>query len=57
MNLSNVSNIPSTCTKATKTLDKTVPENTSFLKNKFNLEVIDINVELPNTCWNPKLEH
>ena len=55
MNLSNVSNITSTCTKATKTVDKIVPENTSFLKDKFNLEVTDINEKLPNICWTPKL--
>ena len=55
MNLSNVSNITSICTKATKTVDKIVPENTSFLKNKVNLEVTDVNEKLPNIFWTRKL--
>ena len=50
MNLSNVSNITSTCTKATKTVDKIVPENTSFLKDKFNLELTNTNEKLSNIC-------
>ena len=55
MNLSNVSNITSTSTKAIETVDKIVPENTLFLKEKFNLEVTDINEKLSNICWTPKL--
>ena len=55
MNLSNVSNITSTCTKATKTVDKIVPENTSFLKDKFNLELTNTNEKLSNICQTPKL--
>ena len=54
MNLCNVSNITSTCTKAIKTVDKIVPENTLFLKEKFNLEVTDINEKLSNNCSTPK---
>ena len=55
MNLSNVNNIASTYTKATKTVDKVVLENISFLKDKFDVEVTNINEELPNICWTPKL--
>ena len=55
MNLSNVSNITSTCAKAIEMVDKIVPENTLFLKEKFNLEVTDINEKLSNICWTPKL--
>ena len=50
MNLSNVSKITSICTKATKTVDKIVPENISFLKDKVNLEVTNVNEKLPNIC-------
>ena len=54
MNLSNVSSITSTCTKGIKAVDKIVPENTLFLKEKFNLEVTDRNEKLSNICWTPK---
>ena len=54
MNLSNVSSITSTCTKAIKTVDKIVQENTLFLEEKFNLEVTDRNEKLSNICWTPK---
>ena len=55
MNLSNVSNITSRCAKATKTVDKIVPENTSFLKDKSNLELTNTNEKLSNIWWTPKL--
>ena len=55
MNLSNISNITSTCTKAIEVVDEIVPENTLFLKEKFNLEVTDINEKLSNICRTPKL--
>ena len=40
---------------ATKTSDKIVPENTSFLKDKVNLEVTDVNEKLPIIFWTCKL--
>ena len=43
LSLNNSNNITSTDTKATKPVDKIVSENISFLKNKINLEVTDIN--------------
>ena len=55
MNLSNVSNITSRCTKATKTIDKIVPENTSFLKDKSHLELANTRETLSNICRTPKL--
>ena len=42
LGLNDVSNI-TTYMKAIKLVDKIVSENTSFLKNKFNLEVNKIN--------------
>ena len=41
-----------TPTYAIKPVDKFASENTSFLENKFNYEVIDINEKLPNMYWN-----
>ena len=46
--LDDVNNINVTYVKATKTVDKIVLENKSFLKNKFDLEVTEINKKLPN---------
>ena len=37
--LNNINSITSAYTKATKTVDKILSENTSFPKNKFNLEI------------------
>ena len=55
MNLTNFSNITSTCSKATKTIDKIVPENTSFLKDRFNLELTSTNEKRSNIYWTPEL--
>ena len=41
--------------KETKPADKIILYNTSFLKNKFNPDVNEINKKLPNMYWNPKL--
>ena len=37
-----VNKLDSTYAKATQPVDKIVPENTSFLRNKFNPEITDI---------------
>ena len=49
----NVDNI--TYERAIKSLDKRSANNTSFLKNKSNLEVSQINKKLPNIYWTSKL--
>ena len=54
LGLNNASNITSTYVKAVKPVVKTVSDNTSLLKNKFNFEVNEINKKIPN-YWNPKL--
>ena len=41
---------------ATKSLDKTVAENTSFLKSKLHLVVAEINKNLPHIYWISKLQ-
>ena len=48
LGLNNVNNITSTYIKAIKPVDKIVSENTSFLKNEFNLEITDINKKISN---------
>lgn len=49
--LNHVNNINPEYPKATKPVGKIVPKNRSFLKNKFNLEVTDVNERLPNAYW------
>ena len=51
--LLNVDNI--TYVRAIKSVDKRSVNNTSFLKNKSNLEVSQINKKLPNIYWTSKL--
>ena len=36
-------------------VEKTIPDNTFFLKNKLNLEVNERNKKLPNIYWILKL--
>ena len=52
--LNHVKNINLTYAKASKPRDKIRSENTSFLKIKFSLEVIDMNKKLPKLNWIPK---
>ena len=54
LGLNNVNNTISGYTKATKPVDKTIPENASFFKNRFNLEVTEINQKFWNSYWTPK---
>ena len=51
LGLNNVNNITSMHAAVTEALDKTISEKASFLKNKFNLDVMDIK----NVYWPPKL--
>ena len=55
LGLNHVNNINLTYANATKPGDKIRSENTSFLKIKFNLEVNDMNKNLPKLNWIPKL--
>ena len=49
--LNHVNNINPGYPKTTKPVGKIVSKNRSFLKNKFNLEVTDVNEKLPNVYW------
>ena len=53
--LINVNSTTSTHIKATKPVDKNASDITSFLKEKYNLEVTSINKKPPNIYWTPKL--
>ena len=61
LGLNNVNNVTSSYRKPTKPLDEIPPktekisEKTAFLKNKFNIDVTEINEKLPNIYWTPKL--
>ena len=42
--------------KAIKPVDQILSDNTSFLKNKYKIEVSEINKKLSNVYWTPKLD-
>lgn len=47
--VNNAKNIKSTCLKAIKPINNISSDNISFLKNKLNLEVIELNKKFPYT--------